>query len=1753
MTESVTHSNQTNGFDPNDTVPDNFSITVTDVDGDSASTTFAVAIVDDVPTAVADIDSIAAGQFGPATGNVLVGGTDGGDANATDGVADTKGADGATVVGVQAGNTNTDVDNAATLNAPIQGSYGTLTLLADGSYSYVRAAGTPGGVNDVFTYTIKDGDGDTSHTTLTISIGNSTPVITDLTPEAIGGDVVVNEAALNIGTPGGPGSDPASTAETGAGTFTISSPDGINSLAIDGNAFITNGVFTAGSFTTAFGNTLNVTAYNAATGQVSYTYTLLDNEAHAAVQGTNDLFENFTVTLTDQDLQSANATLSVKIVDDVPTASNEASQAVAEGAPAVTGTLDFVAGADGATVTHVNGTLLAFDPGTGYSQSIDIGAGSIQVKADGSYAFTPDASVDNSSGPVAVNATYTVTDGDLDTSTANIAFTITDGAGPVAGAPITLALDDQNLSDGSTPAGPDSALNSITFTPGSDAIASIAFGTDLSGLNSANLTWTRVSDTQVVGKDGAVTVVTLDLSVANNVATVTATLNNNYDAHPGINLDDLVNLGQVGVVATDSDGDQATGTVNVTVSDDVPTASSDIDVAQSGQTVVGNVETNDTAGADGIASIAWTNVAGSTVTGTYGVLTVDANGGYSYHANPNASGVDIFNYTITDGDGDTSPSTLTITVSSGTPQPVAVTLTVDEAALDTSTTGDDIDHGTVTGTNPSSTAETVTGTLTLGDPDSPHVTNIAGATSLAVGGSPVTVQGTYGVLQIDQDGHYTYTLTTPFTTAPATDNGAATEPGKDVFTYTVTDSFGNSSTSTISVDIIDDVPTISAPGASNSLTVDETVLATNDTQSFAGAFTSSYGADGAGAISYALGFNAGATGLVDTASGQAVVLSLEAGQVVGRAGIGGAIVFTVTTDASGNVTLDQQRAVVHPTANANEPVSLNADNLVTLTATITDKDGDSSAATLNIGQNLTFLDDGPAFTLVNDGNGDGIVSLSALNPATATTYTGQFAEWNYGADGFGSVTATGPNVEVASTSASQIVLNLKEGGDVVAKLTLNADGTDSLEVLHRAGDIVFSPIAATSATAGGPTGSLLVDLGAATNFNIVVTGDDGNATLGQASDEVNTSSQGWAVKGSSGQSNDPGESIKFAFVDDSNNSTGHGVDDFKFTTQGYTGGMGTAHITVVVYLNAQMTIYDTVSIDTTSGQVIQISNLNWSAAAGTGNYVSGDAIYGVKVISDNTNTGGFRLNGVEVGAASENPPADLDFNGINVMITDHDGDTASQTFNVHIDGTTGSQLTVEAIAGTSGNDILAGTAIGETLVGGAGNDTICGAGGNDVLIGGLGADQFRLATNTGTDIVKDLAQGTDKIALLDTGSTGTGSVNFVNTIGTSAGTALNASDFSIRASISALTAGDSTHIVRIDAAQTSAQIAAVTAAVAANTYVLVFNSTTAHGELWFDANWNDAAGRTQVATFDNITTLGQLTTLTSADFVVYDSATDPIILDLNHDGFAFSDLSHGVQFDINGDGTKDQVAWNSSNDGMLAVDLNHDGKIDDGTELFTPNFGGGNFASGAAALASLDSNHDGLIDHNDTAFDSLLIWKDANANGASDAGELSHLADNGIVSISTAATPTVGEIDGQTVTGNGTFHMADGTTGNYVEVELDTSLVAPAEPTAGTAGADTFKLDNLDIKDLITDYHGTGPGGEGDKIDLSALFDTAPGGDINDYVHYDAETKTLSVDTTGSGNAANFVDVAALQNAPAAGTITILYDDTAHVQHTATI
>jgi len=268
------------------------------------------------------------------------------------------------------------------------------------------------------------------------------------------------------------------------------------------------------------------------------------------------------------------------------------------------------------------------------------------------------------------------------------------------------------------------------------------------------------------------------------------------------------------VSVTDVDGDHADGTLTINIIDDVPSAHPDTNSVSEGGSVSGNVETNDVPGADGYTSgggvtgveagshpsdVVTTGV-GNPITGTYGTLTLNANGSYTYHANANTNpppgATDVFTYTITDGDGDTSTTTLTITVNDVTLTPDNDVVTVNEAALDTTTTGSDLGHGSVTGSNPGSTAETVTGQLV-----------IAGVGSTGYTAQSVTTAN--GIFHLNADGSYTYTLTAPVDGTTA-NNGTNTVNGVEVFTYTAHDADGNTITGTVTVNVIDDVPTAHA-------------------------------------------------------------------------------------------------------------------------------------------------------------------------------------------------------------------------------------------------------------------------------------------------------------------------------------------------------------------------------------------------------------------------------------------------------------------------------------------------------------------------------------------------------------------------------------------------------------------------------------------------------------------------------------------------------------------------------------------------------------------------------------------------------------------------------------------------------------------------------------------------------------------------------------------------------------------------------
>jgi len=140
-------------------------------------------------------------------------------------------------------------------------------------------------------------------------------------------------------------------------------------------------------------------------------------------------------------------------------------------------------------------------------------------------------------------------------------------------------------------------------------------------------------------------------------------------------------------------------------------------------------------------------------------------------------------------------------------------------------------------------------------------------------------------------------------------------------------------------------------------------------------FTVNYGADGAtdGLTGKAFelllkGTGTINSGLEDTAlksNGQdaAVNLKLDAsGNVIGVVKVGSTEtkVFTLSVDsATGEVTLDQHRAVVHPSASDSNEVKAVLGNLIDLKLTATDSDGDKVSASLDVGRMLFIADDGP--------------------------------------------------------------------------------------------------------------------------------------------------------------------------------------------------------------------------------------------------------------------------------------------------------------------------------------------------------------------------------------------------------------------------------------------------------------------------------------------------------------------------------------------------------------------------------------------------------------------------------------------------------------------------------------------------------------------------------------------------------------------------------------------------------------------------
>jgi VCBS repeat-containing protein len=608
---------------------DSFSYQANDVslNSNTATVTVTVSAVDDAPTAVNDAYTVAEDTpLNVAAAGVL----------ANDGDAD--------------GNPLT----AVLVSGP---AHGTLTLNANGSFSYTPAGNFYG--SDSFTYQANDGSLNSSPATVTITVNavNDPPTVVN-DAYTVAEDTVLNVAAAGVlandsdveGSPltavlvSGPAHGTLTLNANGSFTYTpaanFSGSDSFTYQANDGSlnsnpATVTitvsavNDAPTAvnDAYTVAEGALLNVVASGvlANDGDVDgdpLTAVLVSGPAHGTLtlnangsftytpaanfQGT----DNFTYQGNDGSLYSntATVTITVSAVNDPPTAVNDA-YLVAEDT-----LLNVAAAGVLANDSDPEGSPLAAALVSGPAH------GTLTLNADGSFTYAPAANFNGSD-----SFTYKANDGSLDSNTATVTITVS-------------AVND-----------PPTAVNDA-YTVAEDTLLNVAAAGVLA------------NDSDVEGSP-----LTAVLVSGPTHGTLTLNANGSFTYLPAANFN-----GSDSFTYQANDGslnsNPATVTITVSAVSDPPTAANDAyTVAEDTllDVVAAGVLANDS------------DPEGNPLTAVlvsgpaHGALILNANGSFTYTPAANFNGGDSFTYRA-HGSLDSSPATVTITVSAVNDAPSAV-------------------------------------------------------------------------------------------------------------------------------------------------------------------------------------------------------------------------------------------------------------------------------------------------------------------------------------------------------------------------------------------------------------------------------------------------------------------------------------------------------------------------------------------------------------------------------------------------------------------------------------------------------------------------------------------------------------------------------------------------------------------------------------------------------------------------------------------------------------------------------------------------------------------------------------------------------------------------------------------------------------------------------------------------------------------------------------------------------------------------
>ena len=109
---------------------------------------------------------------------------------------------------------------------------------------------------------------------------------------------------------------------------------------------------------------------------------------------------------------------------------------------------------------------------------------------------------------------------------------------------------------------------------------------------------------------------------------------------------------------------------------------------------------------------------------------------------------------------------------------------------------------------------------------------------------------------------------------------------------------------------------------------------------------------------------------------------------------------------------------------------------------------------------------------------------------------------------------------------------------------------------------------------------------------------------------------------------------------------------------------------------------------------------------------------------------------------------------------------------------------------------------------------------------------------------------------------------------------------------------------------------------------------------------------------------------------------DPIIIDLDGDGVELVGLDKSSAFvDVDKDDYRENTGWAHQDDGILAIDLDGSGDVNDAAEFQFAGETNTDDTDMEAFRALYDSNDDGVFDANDSDWHKAGIWRDLNQNG----------------------------------------------------------------------------------------------------------------------------------------------------------------------------